>query len=162
MQVANSAPTPELVGEVLRYRRILTDRGLAPSTINTRLAAIKSLVSYARKVGECHYDLADVDGVKVETYRDTSGVNPTEYQGMIGIFDRDYRLNNRSPSLVALQLTNSSLVVIINPNPNSAVDNRSRRSRRICLTDPKDILLTAIGKFQRSMNCSPSISRSVH
>lgn len=100
MQVAKAAPTPELVGEflkldryqamtlVLRYRRILTDRGLAPSTINTRLAAIKSLVSYARKVGECHYDLADVEGVRVETYRDTSGVNPTEYQGMMGIFDR--------------------------------------------------------------------------
>ena len=93
MQVANAAPTPQLVGEflaldryqamtlVLRYRRMLTDRGLAPSTINTRLAAIKSLVGYARKVGECHYDLADVEGVRVETYRDTSGVNPTEYQG---------------------------------------------------------------------------------
>ncbi len=101
MQVAQAAPTPALVGEflkldryqamtlVLRYRRILTDKGLAPSTINTRLAAIKSLVGYARKVGECHYDLADVEGVRVQTYRDTSGVNPTEYQGMIQVFDRE-------------------------------------------------------------------------
>ena len=100
MQVANAAPTPQLVGEffaldhyqamtlVLRYRRALSERGLAPSMINTRLAAIKSLVGYARKVGACHYDLADVAGVRVETYRDTSGVNPTKYQGMIGIFDR--------------------------------------------------------------------------
>jgi integrase/recombinase XerC len=47
---------------VLRYRRILTDKGLALSTINTRLAAIKSLVGYARKVGGYQYDLADVDG----------------------------------------------------------------------------------------------------
>ena len=101
MQVANAAPTPALVGEflaldryqamtlVLRYRRILTDKGLAPSTINTRLAAIKSLVGYARKVGQCHYDLADVEGVRVENYRDTSGVNPTEYQLTIGMCDRD-------------------------------------------------------------------------
>ncbi len=101
MQVANASPTPQLVGEflqldryqamtlVLKYRRILTDRGLAPSTINTRLAAIKSLVSYARKVGECQYDLADVEGVRGETYRDTSGVNPTEYQLTLGICDRE-------------------------------------------------------------------------
>ncbi len=68
---------------------MLTDKGLAPSTINTRLAAIKSLVGYARKVGQCHYDLADVEGVRVENYRDTSGVNPTEYQLTIGMCDRD-------------------------------------------------------------------------
>ena len=93
MQVANAAPTPELVGEflqldryqamtlVLKYRRILTDRGLAPSTINTRLAAIKSLVGYARKVGECHYDLADVEGVRV---RDLSGYFGGESDGVSG------------------------------------------------------------------------------
>lgn len=111
MQVANAAPTPDLVKEfltldryqamtlVLKYRRILSDKGLAPSTINTRLAAVKSLVDYARKVGECHYDLADVEGVRVQTYRDTSGVNPTEYQGMIRSLDtstikgvRDYAI----------------------------------------------------------------------
>ena len=119
MQVANAAPTPELVGEflkldryqamtlVLRYRRMLSDRGLAPSTINTRLAAIKSLVSYARKVGECHYDLADVEGVRVETYRDTSGVNPTEYQGMIGVFDRDTEKGVRDYAILRLLWDNA-------------------------------------------------------
>lgn len=119
MQVANAAPTPQLVGEflaldryqamtlVLRYRRILTDRGLAPSTINTRLAAIKSLVGYARKVGECEYDLADVEGVRVEIYRDTSGVNPTEYQGMIGIFDRETPKGVRDYAILRLLWDNA-------------------------------------------------------
>ncbi len=119
MQVANAAPTPALVGEflaldryqamtlVLRYRRMLTDRGLAPSTINTRLAAIKSLVGYARKVGECHYDLADVEGVRVETYRDTSGVNPTEYQGMIGVFDRQTLKGVRDYAILRLLWDNA-------------------------------------------------------
>jgi integrase/recombinase XerC len=111
LRVANSPPTPELVREflgldryqamtlVLKYRRLLHDRGLAPSTINTRLAAIKSLVDYARKVGECHYDLTDVESVKVQTYRDTSGVDPHQYQTMIGAVDpsslkgaRDYAI----------------------------------------------------------------------
>jgi hypothetical protein len=32
--------------------------------------------------------LIDVDGVRVETYLDTSGVSLIEYQGMIGLFDR--------------------------------------------------------------------------
>lgn len=41
----------------------------------------------------------------------------------------------------------TKLVVIINPITNNAVDSRSRRWRRICLTDPREILLTAIGKF---------------
>lgn len=119
MQVANTPPTPALVKEflaldryqamtlVLRYRRMLTDRGLAPATINTRLAAIKSLVSYARKVGECHYDLADVDGVKVETYRDTSGVNPTEYQGMMGVFDRQSLKGIRDYAILRLLWDNA-------------------------------------------------------
>jgi integrase/recombinase XerC len=110
-RVANAQPTPGLIREfltldryqamtlVLKYRRILSSKGLAPSTINTRLSAIKSLVDYARKVGECHYDLADVEGVKVQTYRDTSGVKPQEYQEMIGAIDtstlkglRDYAI----------------------------------------------------------------------
>lgn len=119
MQVANAAPTPELVREflrldryqamtlVLKYRRILTERGLAPSTINTRLAAIKSLVGYARKVGECQYDLADVEGVRVEIYRDTSGVKPTEYQGMIGVFDRQTLKGLRDYAILRLLWDNA-------------------------------------------------------
>jgi integrase/recombinase XerC len=119
MQVANASPTPQLVGEflqleryqamtlVLKYRRILTDRGLAPSTINTRLAAIKSLVSYARKVGECQYDLADVEGVRGETYRDTSGVNPTEYQLTLGICDRETTKGVRDYAILRLLWDNA-------------------------------------------------------
>jgi integrase/recombinase XerC len=119
MQVANAPPTPELVGEflgldryqamtlVLKYRRILSDRGLAPSTINTRLAAIKSLVGYARKVGECDYDLADVEGVRVQTYRDTSGVNVSEYQGMIGVFDRQTLKGVRDYAILRLLWDNA-------------------------------------------------------
>ena len=119
MEIANAPPTSELVSEflkldryqamtlVLRYRRNLTDRGLAPATINTRLAAVKSLVSYARKIGECHYDLADVEGVRVEIYRDTSGVKPIEYQGMMGVFDRDTLKGVRDYAILRLLWDNA-------------------------------------------------------
>jgi hypothetical protein len=42
---------------VLRYRRHSIDRNLAPSTINVRLAAIKSLLEMARKLGKTTIDL---------------------------------------------------------------------------------------------------------
>jgi hypothetical protein len=46
---------------VLRYRRHSIDRNLAPSTINVRLAAIKSLVEMARKLGKTTIDLSDIE-----------------------------------------------------------------------------------------------------
>ena len=43
----------EALFQVLNYRRLLIEAKLAPSTINVRLSALKSLVDYARKMGEC-------------------------------------------------------------------------------------------------------------
>ena len=70
----------EAVFLVLRYRAYLVEKGLTPATVNVRLAAIKSLVNYARKVGKCDYSLEDVEGLRVETYRDTRGVNPDSFK----------------------------------------------------------------------------------
>ena len=66
----------EAISLVLRYRAELLERGLAPASINVRLAAVKSLVNYARKIGKCEYSLEDVEGLRAETYRDTTGVSP--------------------------------------------------------------------------------------
>jgi integrase/recombinase XerC len=66
----------EAIALVLRYRAGLLERGLAPASINVRLAAVKSLVNYARKIGKCEYSLEDVEGLRAETYRDTTGVSP--------------------------------------------------------------------------------------
>src|SRR5262249_20138524 len=56
----------------LRYRAHLQARGLAPATVNRRLAALRSLVKLARVVGLVAWAL-DVDGVRAEKYRDTRG-----------------------------------------------------------------------------------------
>lgn len=70
----------EAISLVLRYRAELLERGLAPASINVRLAAVKSLVNYARKIGKCDYSLEDVEGLRAETYRDTTGVSPETFK----------------------------------------------------------------------------------
>lgn len=56
----------------LRYRAHLQGRGLAPATINRRLAALRSLVKLARTLGVVPWAL-DVEGMRSEHYRDTRG-----------------------------------------------------------------------------------------
>lgn len=73
---------------VLQYKAILIDRGLKEATINRRLAAIKSLVNYARKVGACEWNLDDVEGEKIVAYRDTTGVTVQQITDMLRVPDR--------------------------------------------------------------------------
>ncbi len=56
----------------LAYRADLVGRGLAPATVNRRLAALRSLVKLARTLGLVPWAL-DVEGVRSEPYRDTAG-----------------------------------------------------------------------------------------
>ncbi len=45
---------------VSQYHGLLISQKLAPATINQKLAAIKSLVSYASQIGKCHYTLTNI------------------------------------------------------------------------------------------------------
>ena len=56
----------------LNYRSHLLAIGLAPATVNRRLAALRSLVKLARTLGMVGWAL-DVPSVRSEAYRDTSG-----------------------------------------------------------------------------------------
>jgi integrase/recombinase XerC len=56
----------------LSYQAQLIERKLSPSTVNRRLAALKSLVKLAGVVGLCSFTLS-VKGVAVEPLRDTRG-----------------------------------------------------------------------------------------
>ncbi len=96
----NNDPTPELLAEflgmpqdvavavVLKYKAKLISRGLKEATVNRRLCAVRSLVGYARKVGKCTWSLQDVQGEKVQVYRDTTGVGKEEWQKVIAVPDR--------------------------------------------------------------------------
>ena len=54
------------------YRADLLSRGLSPSTVNRRLAALRSLVKLSRLIGMVDFKL-DVESVKSQAYRDTRG-----------------------------------------------------------------------------------------
>ncbi len=68
---------------VLKYRRHSIDKNLAPSTINVRLAAIKSLVGMARKLGKTTIDLSDIESIPSESYRDTRGISVEQFKSML-------------------------------------------------------------------------------
>jgi integrase/recombinase XerC len=92
-------PPSEALFQVLNYRRMLIEAKLAPSTINVRLSALKSLVDYARKMGECAFSLNDVPGLKTENYRDTTGIDAQAFKSVIELADvntvsgaRDYAI----------------------------------------------------------------------
>lgn len=51
----------------------------SPSYVNNHIAALRSLVKFARRIEHIDWSL-DVDGVKVETYKDTTGPG---FEGMV-------------------------------------------------------------------------------
>jgi len=56
----------------LDYRASMVEAGLAPSTVNRRLAALRSLVALARTLGMVTWAI-EIRGVRSEAYRDTRG-----------------------------------------------------------------------------------------
>ena len=80
---------------VMSYRNFMVERGLAPATINRRLAAVRALVKMARMCDVVQWGL-DVGNVKAETYRDTAGPGVDAVRKMI---DAAGRGKNRHKAL---------------------------------------------------------------
>jgi integrase/recombinase XerC len=64
------------------YRTHLLERGLAPSTVNRRLAALRSLVKMARLFGVVTWSL-ETPGVHSQTYRDTRGPGRDGFRSLL-------------------------------------------------------------------------------
>ena len=117
--IAGSEPTPELVAHflslerfdavalVLRYKAKMMERGLKEATINRRLSAIKSLVNYARKIGKCDYTLSEIQGEKVQKYRDTSGISRQVYRSVLALPERSTLKGKRDYALLRILWDNA-------------------------------------------------------
>jgi integrase/recombinase XerC len=87
---------------VLRYRRHSIDKKLAPSTINVRLAAIKSLVDMARKLSKTTIDLSDIESIPSESYRDTRGISVEHFKSMLEAIDPSTPIGVRDYAILLL------------------------------------------------------------
>jgi integrase/recombinase XerC len=110
----NNSATPERIAQflaldryaaiemVLRYRRHSIDKKLSPSTINVRLAAIKSLVDMARKLGKTTIDLGDIESIPSESYRDTRGISVEQFKSMLAEIDPSTPIGVRDYAIMLL------------------------------------------------------------
>lgn len=102
-------PQAKAFSLVLRYKHNLKTRPnrktggtLAEATINRRLAALRSLVCYARKRSLTEITLQDIENEKVVPYRDTSGISPAQFEQMMRAVNPDTLKGKRD--LVILRL----------------------------------------------------------
>ncbi len=70
----------------LAYRAHLIESGLAPNTINRKLAGLRSLAKLARCLGWVPWGL-EVPGVRSENYRDTAGPGAAGVRKLLGQLD---------------------------------------------------------------------------
>ena len=92
----------EASGLVLDYRAHLVEKGLAPATINRRLAAVRSLVRLARTLGIVPWVL-EVKDVPRQAYRDTRGPDRTGFVRLLAVLDgRDDAKTTRDRAMLRL------------------------------------------------------------
>lgn len=111
--------TPQLVADFLqldrfsaialvtKYKAHLMAKGLAEATLNRRLAAIKSLVRFARIHSKCNYTLEDIKGEKVIAYRDTTGVAPSAIAKMMAVPNTQTLVGKRDYAILRLLWDNA-------------------------------------------------------
>ena len=98
-----SLPRNKALEIVLTYKNwLITNEKLAESTINRKISAIRSLVSLAKTLGYCDYDLSEVAHEKIKTYRDTSGIDLDEFKQMLDIPNKDTLKGKRDYAILIL------------------------------------------------------------
>ena len=92
---------------VSRYKGELIKNNLKSATINRRLAAIKSLVSFAYNCGHCEFMLGAIKGEKLSAYRDTTGVDSETFKRVLSGIDRETLKGVRDYALLMLLWSNA-------------------------------------------------------
>ena len=107
--------------------------GVAPSTVNRRLAALRSVCSLARRFGYMTWKL-EVDSMRVTPYRDTKGVHRDDVKALLAhLGDEAERAGAEADGLTrALALRDVCIVRFL-------MDHALRREELVTLTWPGDI-----------------------
>jgi integrase/recombinase XerC len=93
---------------LMSYKGVLRKRGLAPTTINRKISAVKSFVSTANRLGLCQYSLKDaVSSEKLKPYRDTSGIPLAEFKKVLALCDLTTLKGKRDKALLMLLWSNA-------------------------------------------------------
>jgi integrase/recombinase XerC len=92
---------------VSRYKGDLIKNNLKSATINRRLAAIKSLVSFSYNCGHCEFMLEAIKSEKMSPYRDTTGVEPEAFKQVLSAIDRTSLKGIRDYALLMLLWSNA-------------------------------------------------------
>ena len=100
-------PTPKAVQLVLYFKHQEKARGLSDATIERRVSAVKALVSHARIIGLTTITLEDVRSVKIERYRDTTGVDVEVYRQILQAVDTSTLKGKRDNAILRLLWTNA-------------------------------------------------------
>jgi integrase/recombinase XerC len=85
----------------------MNERKLVEATVNKKLSAIKSMVVMGIKLGVCDFSIDDVKGEKLQNYRDTSGVEASEYANVLKLIDRDTVKGKRDYAILRLLWDNA-------------------------------------------------------
>lgn len=96
--VAGHGPANE---RALAYKAALRDRGLAPATVNRRLAALRSLVKLARTLGLVPWTL-EVENAKAQAYRDTRGPGAGGFRRLLEAVEGTHAKATRDRALLRL------------------------------------------------------------
>lgn len=91
----------EANGIALAYRNHLTESGLAPATVNRRLAAVRSLVRLARTLGMVPWFI-EIAGVDAQAYRDTRGPGVEGFRQLLDQCQGDHPKGLRDRAILRL------------------------------------------------------------
>ena len=125
---------PLLAQRLVLYREEMRAKGLAPATINRRLAAVRSLLKMCYRLGLSSTDGRNlIDGEKTKAYRDTRGTDLDNLKRLLALPDRSTLRGKRDYALLRL-----------------LCDNALRRAEVCALTvadfQPDDKRLAILGK----------------
>ncbi|CAN1211911.1 Integrase [Tumidithrix helvetica PCC 7403] len=137
----------DAIALVLKYKSAMIARNLKEATVNRRLSAIKSLVDYAGKLGHCLWNLNEVQGETVQTYRDTTGIKPAGIKAMLEVPNRETLTGKRDYAILRLLWDN-------------ALRRNEIAGTNIGDFDPDTRSLKILGKGRGSQQTSISLSQA--